>query len=234
MTKGAIQKYTETLIGGSTSGATVIANNSNLNTTPFTAVGHYLCGGNASVSTLTNCPTNSGFRMIVENVVGGDTAPLSSVGGWVSRTRIIENFHGTRWVQNIIKEGASDTTITYGAWRRVLDDGAVSLKHWHPTNNTTYISEATVDGYVDHATCVLSGWFRLSQDVPANTVLFTLPDGYTIADNTYGFAYGNTGGFKAIKGQYNRATVVTDSAISANSGETKVMNITFMLSKYPA
>ena len=215
-------------------GATNIPANSNLNTTAFTACGKYSCGSSANAGTLTNCPSTSGFTMIVENVVGPDAVSLSNVGGWVSRTRIIESYYGDKWVQSIVKGGASDTTITYGAWRRVLDSGAVSLRHLTDvTRNTTYISEGVVDFWVDHATCVASGFFRLSQDVPAQTVLYTLPSGYTIADNTYGFIFGSAGGFKLAKARYNQATIIADSAITANSSETKYINVTFMLSKYP-
>lgn len=229
---GAITK-TQSLF--TVDGATNIPANSDLNTTAFTACGKYSCGSSSNAGTLTNCPSTSGFHMIVENVVGPDSVSLSNVGGWVSRTRTIESYYGDKWVQSIVKGGASDTTITYGAWRRVLDSGAVSLRHLTGvTRNTTYINGGTVDFWVDHATCVASGYFTLSQDVPAQTVLYTLPSGYTIADNTYGFIFGSAGGFKLAKARYNQDTIIADSAITANSSETKFISLTFMLSKYPA
>lgn len=126
-------------------GATIIPDNSNLNTTAFTACGEYLCGGNASAATLTNCPTTSGFRMFVENVVSSNAGSLSATGGWVSRTRYIENFGGAIWVQGIVKEGASDTTIVYGPWRQIIDSGVA--QRWMPFR----ISDSNIGSFINRS-----------------------------------------------------------------------------------
>ena len=123
MTKGAIQKYTDTLAKYSTTGAVEIPTNSDLNTPQFTAVGSYYIKYNADAVTLSNSPTGNAFCMVVKNVVGSDVNALGgSLDGY--RVREIITYKDERWTQQITYFVANGTP-SYGAWKRELA-GAIS------------------------------------------------------------------------------------------------------------
>lgn len=99
---------------------TAIAANKDLNTKEFLVVGKYYCSTNATVGTLSNCPTNNAFMMEVfsplnTTVDNEDTAP------WVYRYRLLTELNGRMWVQQA-SSGATAGTFTYGAWRKVAWD----------------------------------------------------------------------------------------------------------------
>lgn len=99
---------------------TAIAANKDLNTKEFLVVGKYYCSTNATVATLSNCPTNNAFMMEVfsplnTTVDNEDTAP------WVYRYRLLTEFNGRMWVQQA-NSGATAGTFTYGAWRKFTWD----------------------------------------------------------------------------------------------------------------
>jgi len=102
-----------TLLGGL---GTVIQEGSNLNTDIFFVPGNYVCALNASVASLTNCPTKNAFKMCVYNCLDTYKEPLT--GDWMYMVREITDLNGTSWVQFARKMGGN---WEYGNWRLILD-----------------------------------------------------------------------------------------------------------------
>lgn len=97
---------------------TAIAADSDLNTLDFIKIGNYYCASNATVATLKNSPSTSGFMMQVY-------APLHT--GYDDeekytyryRIRKLMNYYGDEYVQYVYS-GATIGTFNYGAWKKVL------------------------------------------------------------------------------------------------------------------
>lgn len=102
-----------TLLGGL---GTVIPSGVNLNTDNYFVPGNYVCALNASVASLTNCPTKNAFKMCVYNCLDTYKDPLT--GDWMYMVREITDLNGTSWVQFARKMGGS---WDYGNWRLILD-----------------------------------------------------------------------------------------------------------------
>jgi hypothetical protein len=102
-----------TLLGGF---GDVIPSGSNLNTDAFLVPGNYLCALNASVVSLTNCPTQNAFKMCVYNCLDTYKEPLT--GDWMYMVREITDLNGTSWIQFARKMGGN---WDFGNWRLILD-----------------------------------------------------------------------------------------------------------------
>ena len=95
---------------------TQITSNKDLATTEFLKVGRYYCSTNATVATLTNCPTSSAFMMEVFSPLS-TTIDDEDTDTWVYRLRILTTFTGEMWVQQV-SSGSTVGSFTYGTWRR--------------------------------------------------------------------------------------------------------------------
>ena len=103
---------------------TTVAANSNLNTTDFLKVGNYFCSANATVATLTNCPTTSAFMMQVLSPLS-TTIDNETTKTWVYRLRKMQVYTGEEYIQYCYA-GATAGSWTYGPWKKVLDSGDVT------------------------------------------------------------------------------------------------------------
>lgn len=103
---------------------TAIAANKNLNTTEFLRVGKYYCSLNATVATLTNCPTGSAFMMEVFSPLS-TTIDNETTGTWVYRSRLITELNGTMWYQGCNSNGTANNW-SYGSWRKVANTGDIT------------------------------------------------------------------------------------------------------------
>ena len=95
---------------------TAIAANKNLNTTEFLKVGKYYCSLNATVATLTNCPTGSAFMMEVFSPLS-TTIDNEATSRWVYRIRILTTNFGKMYIQRA-NSGSTAGNFTYGAWEQ--------------------------------------------------------------------------------------------------------------------
>lgn len=124
---------------------TAIAANKNLNTTEFLKVGKYYCSTNATVATLTNCPTSTAFMMEVFSPLS-TTIDNETTGTWVYRMRVITELDGDMWYQGCNSNGTANNW-TYGAWRRVANTGdignATLTIQKNGTNVQTFTANAT-------------------------------------------------------------------------------------------
>lgn len=99
---------------------TAIAANKDLNTKEFLVVGKYYCSTNATVATLSNCPTGNAFMMEVFSPLS-TTVDNEDTSTWVYRYRLLTELNGRMWVQQA-SSGATAGTFTYGAWRKFTWD----------------------------------------------------------------------------------------------------------------
>lgn len=96
---------------------TAVPSSANLNTVTYLKVGSYYCPADATVQTLSNCPTDRAFMMEV-------TSPLSqtinneSSSAWVYRLRILTTYTGLVYYQ-LVNSSATAGSFTYGAWTKV-------------------------------------------------------------------------------------------------------------------
>ena len=116
-----LKKYTSMVPYG-----TAIAANSDLNTTAFLKVGNYYCSQNASVATLTNCPTTLAFMMQVYSPLS-TTIDNETTKTWVYRLRKIITHKGVEYYQ-FVNSGATAGTFTYGAWIKQANETDVAEK----------------------------------------------------------------------------------------------------------
>jgi hypothetical protein len=104
---------------------TAIAANKNLNTLEFMKVQKFYCSLNATVATLTNCPTN-GTAFMMEVFSPLSTTVDNEQSNWCYRTRIITDLHGNMYVQEASSNGSA--VWSYGAWKRVAWKSEVDAK----------------------------------------------------------------------------------------------------------
>lgn len=97
---------------------TAIAENSDLNTIEFLAIGNYSCGKAANAKTLLNCPTGTAFRMEVFNPTGS-TYGDEATSAWRYRVRKITTIKGDVWMQ-AVDSGSAAGAFTYGEWMLTL------------------------------------------------------------------------------------------------------------------
>ena len=124
---------------------TAIAANKDLNTTEFLKVGKYYCSTNATVATLTNCPTGTAFMMEVFSPLS-TTIDNETTGTWVYRTRVITELDGDTWYQGCNSDSTANNW-TYGTWYKVArtaDIGNATLTiQKNGTNVQTFTANAT-------------------------------------------------------------------------------------------
>lgn len=119
---------------------TEITSNKNLNTVEFLVVGRYYCSANATVATLTNCPTSSAFMMEVFSPLS-TTIDDETTRAWCYRTRILTTFTGEMYVQTC-STNATPNNWSYGSWRRYDVPGvknATTQTHTDYNNNQDYL-----------------------------------------------------------------------------------------------
>lgn len=96
-----------------------IEENEDLN--DYLTIGNYACPANATVKTLSNCPTESAFTLVVDNACdGGKLDSLDFVSGsWMyfrqELTMYKEPF--TKYYRGIMH--LTDNTISFTAWYKV-------------------------------------------------------------------------------------------------------------------
>lgn len=96
---------------------TEITSNKNLNTVEFLVVGRYYCSANATVATLTNCPTSSAFMLEVFSPLS-TTIDDETTRAWCYRTRILTTFTGEMFVQSC-STNATPNNWSYGSWSKI-------------------------------------------------------------------------------------------------------------------
>ena len=112
--EAAIQHLTRTL---TVAGITVIPNNADLNTAPYTKPGRYRAETNASAASMSNCPAARAFVMEVENNLSDDESASGTSYG--SRVRRFRTHDGTSfYVQSV--NCSADGVLGFGPWKRVI------------------------------------------------------------------------------------------------------------------
>lgn len=130
---GKFKVLLDSKTGFTTTPATSIPANADLNTLEYMQPGIYACRTNASVATLTNCPVTSAFRMEVYN--NGTDAIISDTQTWEYMIRKITDITGKIYIQNANSNGANPPVWSYGAWRRI--DSQISMTTTDPGEGAT-------------------------------------------------------------------------------------------------
>ena len=157
---------------------TTIPSNTNLNTINFLQVGNYYCSQDATVKTLTNCPTDQAFMMRVYSPLS-TTVDNEATSTYVYRLRKIITYKGQEYYQ-AVNSGSSASTFTYGPWYSELNSqgkltlsgdlsGSVDL-----SNNMTLTADITASG-------VTAGKYGpTANSTPAHGASFKVPE-FTVA-----------------------------------------------------
>lgn len=157
---------------------TTIPSNTNLNTINFLQVGNYYCSQDATVKTLTNCPTDQAFMMRVYSPLS-TTVDNEATGTYVYRLRKIITYKGQEYYQ-AVNSGTSASVFTYGPWYSELNSqgkltlsgdlsGSVDL-----SNNMTLTADITASG-------VTAGKYGpTANSTPAHGASFKVPE-FTVA-----------------------------------------------------
>lgn len=95
-------------------GGTVIPNNSDLNDDIFMDAGSWYCENNANAQTLSNCPTNHAFRMIVVKTLRS-IEKVGSGNNWNGCQQIIYDYYGDSYSRYIFYAD-TDTDKRVGDW----------------------------------------------------------------------------------------------------------------------
>ena len=96
---------------------TAVPSSANLNNIAYLKVGNYYCSADATVATLTNCPTGGrAFMMQVYSPLSTAT-DNESTGTWVYRIRKILTYTGEEYIQNV-SSGATAGSFSFGTWRK--------------------------------------------------------------------------------------------------------------------
>ena len=106
---------------------TVIATNTDLNTTALLKVGNYYNSKNAEVSTLINCPTTFSFMMQVYSPLSTSLDDEASKT-WVYRLRKIIDHKGNEWYQDVYS-GATVNSFTYSDWKKIVKDIDITVNN---------------------------------------------------------------------------------------------------------
>lgn len=96
---------------------TAIQENDDLNTVEFLTVGKYKCGRDATVATLSNCPTTRAFMMEVFSVLS-ETIDDEFSTEWCYRVRMITDYQGNIYIQRCATSGTPGVW-TYQAWQKI-------------------------------------------------------------------------------------------------------------------
>lgn len=97
---------------------TQITANKDLNTIEFLSVNKYYCSTNATVQTLSNCPTTLGFTMEVYNPLNKNI-DNETTDTWVYRLRKITDWQGNIYYQLAYSE-TTPGVFTYGSWKKSI------------------------------------------------------------------------------------------------------------------
>ena len=124
---------------------TAIVANKNLNTTEFLSVGKYYCSLDATVATLTNCPTNRAFMMEVFSPLS-TTIDNETTSPWVYRVRILTTYMGKMYIQRA-NSSSTAGNFAYGAWEEFayssgIGDATLTIQK-NGTNVQTFTANAT-------------------------------------------------------------------------------------------
>lgn len=95
---------------------TAIPANADLNTNTYIKVGNYYCSANATVATLTNCPTTKAFMLQVYSPLA-TTVDNEETGTWVYRIRKMLVYNGIEYTQDVYS-GATAGSFTFGPWKQ--------------------------------------------------------------------------------------------------------------------
>lgn len=176
---------------------TAVAANKNLNTTEFLKVGKYYCSTDATVATLTNCPTDKAFMMEVFSPLS-TTIDNETTAQWVYRVRILTTYTGLMYIQKA-SSGSTAGNFTYGAWSQFAYTSNLDAKpnsYWG-TSTTAAATAAKV------VTVASAQNFKL---VPGAMVTFTAPNTNTANNPTINV---NSTGAKPVF--FNNAVVTTSN-----------------------
>ena len=105
--------FSECVISGD---STSISSNSDLNSLPFTATGKFVCTTNAIASSLSNCPTNSAFSMLVFNLMNSSSGVIKT-NLYDYRTRIIMNYIGSIFISYVTTD--ANGNASYSTWKQI-------------------------------------------------------------------------------------------------------------------
>lgn len=128
---------------------TEITSNKNLNTVAFLVVGRYYCSANATVATLTNCPTSSAFMMEVFSPLS-TTIDDETTRAWCYRTRILTTFTGEMFVQSC-STNATPNNWSYGSWSKINNVQA----DWNASSGLAQILNKPTIPTVNNATLTI-------------------------------------------------------------------------------
>ena len=124
---------------------TDIGANQNLNTINFIKVGKYHCSTNATVQTLTNCPTTEAFMMEVFSPLS-TTYDNETTSQWVYRLRKITTNTGHMYIQKV-NSGSTAGTFTYDTWHKMYSELDKPVNTWIAFKGATATSNGTA-GYI--------------------------------------------------------------------------------------
>lgn len=103
---------TASLVGGY---GEPIPASSNLNTVEFCRVGKYFCERNVTAATLTNCPTQNAFDLVVYASASTDGV---TTDGAIYVLRRLVTYYGVEYIQ-YVHRGSATSPIYYGDWMRI-------------------------------------------------------------------------------------------------------------------
>ena len=238
--EGRIQQYTaqsDRLYEMLVPTGTAIPQNTNLNTLDYLKVGRYYCSANATVATLTNCPTTQAFMMNVFSPLS--TTIDNETGNYVYRLRILTALNGDQYIQACNSNGSG--VMSYGTWKRIakntdiptVNNGTLTIQK-NGTNVQTFtanqstnatanitvptkMSELTNDSnYIkntDYASDTSAGVIRKGNGLDVYSSLGTT-SAITYTYEQYNSTVGN--GFFISKGTLNN--VLTGRGYTTNTG----------------
>lgn len=128
--------------------ATLIPNNSDLNTTTFLNAGRYYIGSAANAATLTNCPVQYAFYMDVDYPVSSRSTPASTYHYCI---RTITTYSGEQWIQ-FVNGGATADVYNYREWTKLREEGigGNTVKQLNVNDSNNYeVTFSSVAGVTD-------------------------------------------------------------------------------------
>lgn len=127
---------------------TAVTASSDLNTVTYIKVGNYYCSANATVATLTNCPTSAAFMMQVYSPLA-TSYDNESTGTWVYRLRKLMTYTGDEFIQQVYSNGTAGD-FTYGAWKKIATSADITATETNIstkadlTNSSQHITTGTL------------------------------------------------------------------------------------------
>lgn len=186
-----------------------IALNADLNS--YTTPGIFACRQNATVASLSHCPTEQAFRMEVTSVTN------SLVGANYIVQRITDYFSNV-YIRNGVKSG---NTWTWYGWRALSNRKGVTLA-W----NDTYISNDRGGMTIIRDNVLyLQVWFKTAQAIPQGTTILTINGMGANSNLSRGYfpVLTNTGVAGQVQALPNDNKISTNYALTHNN-EYKFIN----------